>query len=474
MKNMKRRNVLLGLSGGLAAPAVLRFGLAKAAANADPSRLKSELMPLGGERAASKSGLVPAWTGGATSAPAGWTPGTMAPNLFAGQAPSFTVTQQNMHQYSDMLCDGQIQMLNRFGAKGYKFNVYPTARTAAAPQFVYDNTALNVSRVQPVDAGLVWGFKGGYLGIPFPILSDDPNVAGIQAMWNHQLRWAGTYGETNPTNFIGGRGSTPVIASTLIQNFWYRYYDPSLTLEQYERDPHYVYITLNQTAPANEVGEKDLGGYSSQYDRFPSIAFEYLVGEGRIRQAPDINYDIPLAQADDLIEEDEVNMWIGKMDHYTWTVRGKKEMIVPYNQWDILNKPSSETLGPDTVNPDAMRYEVHRVWVIEANVAPGKRDTLPHRFFYLDEDTWTILLSDAYDAQGNYYHFGQGMVTAQPELPGVVFFGQYYFHNLQANSYDLAVNVFADPTPVGGVPITFNPLPRSTFSPQSLANTGGL
>ncbi len=471
---MKRRNVLLGISGGLAAPAILKFGSAKAAASLDPNRLKSELMPLGGERAASASGLVPAWTGGATTSPAGWTPGTMAPNLFLGQAPSFTVTQANMHQYADMLCDGQIQMLNRYGAKGYKLNVYPTARTAAAPQFVYDNTALNVTRIQPVDAGIVWGFKGGYLGIPFPILSDDPEVAGIQAMWNHQLRWNGVNISTNITGYVGGRGSTPVIASSLVQTYWYRYYDQSLTLEQYERDPHYVFITLDQTAPANEIGQKDLGGYSSQYDRFPSIAFEYLVGEGRIRQAPDINYDIPLAQDDDLIGEDEVNMWVGKMDHYTWTLRGKKEMIVPYNQWDIFNKPSSETLGPDSVNPDYMRYEVHRVWVVEAKLAPGKRDAVPHRIFYLDEDTWSALLSDGYDSQGNYYHFGQGINQAQPQLPGTVTIAGFWFQNLQANSYIINSNFFADPAPVGGTPVTFNPLPRSQFSPQSLANNGGL
>ena len=67
---MKRRNVMLGISCGLAAPAILKIGSAKAAANLDPSRLKSELTPLGAERAASQSGLVPAWTGGATTPPA--------------------------------------------------------------------------------------------------------------------------------------------------------------------------------------------------------------------------------------------------------------------------------------------------------------------------------------------------------------------------------------------------------------------
>jgi hypothetical protein len=471
---VKRRKVLLGVAGCLLAPAILKFGSAKAAANMNASRLNGELMPLGGERAASASGLVPAWTGGATTAPAGWNPNLGVADFFPNQAPSYTITLANMQQYAHMLSDGQVQMLNRYGPKGYKFNVYPSARTAAAPQFVYDNTVLNVNRVQPVDSGLIWGFKGGYLGIPFPILSDDPAVAGIQALWNHQLRWTGTFSQYNSTGVVGGHGSSPVIASCLEQSVWYPYYDPSLTLVQYESNPHYLWITLNQTAPANEVGEEDLGGYSSQYDRFPSQAFEYLVGEGRIRQAPDINYDIPLSEMDDLIDEDEVNMWIGKMNHYTWTLLGKKEMIVPYNQCAILNTSMDEGCGPYSANQDMMRYEVHRVWVVEAKVAPGQRDTSSRRLFYLDEDTWTILLSDSYDSQGNYWKFGQCIVAAHPELPGVMTAAGYYFHNLQSDGYLLTNNFYGGSPPSGGTPVTFQPQPRSNFSPQTLANSGRL
>jgi hypothetical protein len=281
---MKRRNVVLGISSGLAAPSILKFGSAKAAGNLDPSRLTGELTPLGAERAASASGLVPAWTGGATTPPAGWTSGMLAPNLFPGQAPSFTVTQANMAQYQHMLCDGLVQMLNRYGSKGYKINVYPTARTAAAPQFLYDNTALNVTRIQPAETGIVWGFKGGYLGIPFPILSEDPTVAGVQAMWNHQLRWTGTFVNSNISFFVAGGGGPPVIATVSKQNYWYPYYDQSLTLEQYESQSYYFWIKLDSTAPPNQIGQLQVGAYASNYHHSPSIAFEYLVGEGRIRQ----------------------------------------------------------------------------------------------------------------------------------------------------------------------------------------------
>jgi hypothetical protein len=469
---MKRRNVLLGITGGLAAPAIVRIGSVKAAANLDPSRLTGELTPLGAERAASTSGLVPAWTGGATTSPAGWTPDMSGPNLFPGQAPSFTVTQANVQQYAHLLCDGQVQMLNRYGAKGYKINVYPTARTAAAPQFVYDNSALNVTRTRPVGSGIVWGFEGGYLGVPFPILSDDPVVAGGQAIWNHNLRWGGTFFEFNLSLMIGGTGS-PVICTVSRQSYWYPYYDQYQTLAQYESNPRCSWIRIDQTAPANELGQTEIGGYSSNYERVPSVAFEYLIGEGRIRQAPDINYDIPNAQSDDVINIDEIDLFSGKMDRYVWTLRGKKEMIVPYNQWAIVNTPTSQVFGPDTVNQDLMRYEVHRVWVVEATLAPGKRHVMPHRFFYIDEDTWQILATDGYDAQGNYWKYGQLLVQAQPQAPGTTLSG-FVIHNFQSNAYLMGGTFYADPAPIGGFPLNFEPQPHPTWSPQALANSGGL
>ena len=64
---------------------------------------------------------------------------------------------------------------------GFSLPVYPTHRTAAAPQYVYDNTALNVSRTQLNPNGGRLGFTGGYGGIPFPIIdTSDAQVAGAQ------------------------------------------------------------------------------------------------------------------------------------------------------------------------------------------------------------------------------------------------------------------------------------------------------
>ena len=50
-----------------------------------------------------------------------------------------------------------------------------------------------------------------------------------------------------------------------------------------------------------------------------------------------------------------------------------------------------------------MRWELHRVWVVEATLKPGKRHIYSKRVFYLDEDSWVALASDEYDGRGQLY-----------------------------------------------------------------------
>ncbi len=56
-----------------------------------------------------------------------------------------------------------------------------------------------------------------------------------------------------------------------------------------------------------------------------------------------------------------------------------------------------------------MRWELHRVWVVEATLKPGKRHIYQKRVFYFDEDSWVALASDEYDARGQLY---RGSVVA--------------------------------------------------------------
>ncbi|EPN63896.1 hypothetical protein A245_11062, partial [Pseudomonas syringae pv. actinidiae ICMP 19096] len=64
--------------------------------------------------------------------------------------------------------------------------VYPTRRSGSAPQWVYDNTRRNAEKARLIDGGN--GFVDAYGGIPFPVPEK-----GIQAIWNHIVRYRGHY-----------------------------------------------------------------------------------------------------------------------------------------------------------------------------------------------------------------------------------------------------------------------------------------
>lgn len=462
---MKRRNTMIGGGLLLAAPAILRTRSAWADGTPDASRLNGDLTPLGGERAASKSGLVPAWTGGAASPP-GWSQGMPAPNLFPNQQPLFTVTAANIDQYSAMLSSGQKLLIQRLG---YQIPVYPSARTACAPQYVYDNTMKNVGRAQAAPEGISRGIVGCINGAPFPILSSDPSLAGIQAVWNHLTRYTGHYYYYVFNQFVVGNGQRSLTDSNKV---WRRmnYYNPDFTPE--DLTGNYTETYLEFIAPPNAIGGKDFTGSTLRPTVRPDAAFEYLVGEGRIREAPQAQYDIPATQFGDAINYDQVELFYGAPDRYDWKVAGKKEMIVPYNQYDMYNTSTiEEVLGLQLINH--VRYEVHRVWVVEGTVKPGVRMTNPFRRLYLDEDTWAALTSDLYDDQNNYQSYGENYVTFQPALPATITAGDAWY-NFQKSEYSGAFLFLGISDLLKSQPIDFSPVDASKFEPQAMANSGGL
>lgn len=392
------------------------------------------------------------------------------PDLFTGQKPLFTVTADNMSQYADMLNDGQKLMFKTFGAAGFHINVFPSERTACAPQYVYDNTAKNIARAKAVDGGLTIGITGAFGGVPFPILSDDPTAAGAQAMWNHLTRWQGAFQSSLTAQYVVGNNTRTLTNAEQI-SIRQRYYDPSLAPEDFNGVLLEEY--LEYTAPPTAVGGKFLVIDTLQPKQNPNRAYEYLVGEGRVRQLPQAEYDVPAPQLGDAVNYDEAYLFQGAMDRYVWKLVGKKEMIIPYNQQTMMNTTPEDLLGLQFVNPDRVRYEIHRCWVVEASLAPGARMTDPFRRFYIDEDTWTVVAADLYDTQNNYWRYAENILIAQPDLPGTIITGSVWY-NFQEAKYVFAGTFFGTPYPIGGKAVGFAPIDASKFDPQSMANSGGL
>ncbi|MCY1440426.1 hypothetical protein D9M71_567020 [compost metagenome] len=124
-----------------------------------------------------------------------------------------------------------------------------------------------------------------------------------------------------------------------------------------------------------------------------------------MRRAPTVGYDSPTG-AGGFRVYDEDRLFNGAADRYDWKSVGKKELYIPYHNYRIDDPSVSHeqllaTAGH--INPEYMRYEKHRVWVLEATLKPNARHIYARRVLYLDEDTWAALLADNYDNRGQFW-----------------------------------------------------------------------
>lgn len=433
----------------------LMAGHAWAGVSADEAaKLKTVLTPLGAERAGNKDGTIPAWDGGETKVPAGYKSGDPRPDPYAAEKPLFSVTAKNMAAYDSHLSEGTKALLQKYPEQ-FRIDVYPTHRTAAAPQWVYDNTFRNATRAKLKDGG-DW-IAGAYGGIPFPIPK-----SGAEAMWNHLLAWVGSSTLITYQNWVGladGRRSLAAKGFNLVQ---YPYYDPAGSLEKFNGE--YELLRVAQTEPPYKAGEQVLAVDSVDA---PRQAWQYISGQRRVRKGPTIGYDTPDDVTGGQMEFDEAfNFW-GPLDRYEWKLVGKKEIYIPYNTAKVMNAPLEKQEGPVSLNPDLVRWELHRVWVVEADLLPGKRHSMPKRRFYLDEDTWGAVLTDGYDAHGSLWHVGMTMPFVVPEGPFVHPKLFWTVFNLLSGTHATAAG--PDFSKGQYMKVADKMLPDSSFTPDALA-----
>ena len=423
----------------------------------EAARLKSELTPLGAEKAGNKDGTIPAWNGGYTTVWLGYRSGQPRPDPFDGEKPRLTITAQNMQQYADQLSDGVKAMLQRFPS--YRLDIYPTHRTAAAPQWLYDNTFQNATRARLIpNASTGSQVEGAYGGIPFPIPKE-----GAEAMWNHLISWRGEAYAYDCVTYVVPGNKRPVLATAGNCEIQFPYYYQDGSLNSFSGN--YFAGKVTTTGPPFRAGEKVLSIFPAGKNL---QSWQYLVGQRRVRRAPNLaEYDTPSFTTSGFSLSDERTLFFGNLDRYEWKLVGKKAMFVPYNTQRFHLKKVDEVLGPRHLNPDHMRWELHRVWVVEATLASGKRHVMPKRRFYLDEDTWQVLLSDGWDARGQLWHIGQAIPILTPELPGTLAF-TYVIYDLLKDGYAVA-NLFNEQQRQYQVVMR---QPESYFSPAALAAEG--
>ena len=456
---MKRRS--FGLLAGSSLVA-LKTGFAQAQTAPDASLLKTTLTPFGAERAASADGSIPAWTGGVTTLPAGLSPGDYVPELFPDEHPVVVIDASNMAQYADRLSQGVQVMMAKYG---FKIKVYPTHRTAAAPQSIYDNTAKNIATAQLSDDNGRFGFTGAFGGIAFPIPdTSDPAAAGAKIMWNYvAANWRGHAVYVSLQNWVVSDGNRALSTDGRFSEI-YCYYDPKGSL----RDFNGLIFKLIQeyTAPSNLVGQSlTVWAYTEPYKN-PQQAWELLNGQGRVRRAPEISFDTPSTQNNGICNYDEIYGFNGSLERYDWKYLGKKEMYIPYNNNRMVGSPAESAHLEHFIDPELVRWELHRCWVVEATLHPGERNVDSRRKFYLDEDTWSVGLADMWDANSDLSKMDIVYNNCRPELPGTIFC-MNTVHNLQTGDYTSCSGLWNQaqkPT------LRFvDSIPENVFDPTNLA-----
>ena len=405
-------------------------------------RLGRDLTPLGAERAGNAEGTIPAWTSGITRPPAGYQPGAHHIDPYAADQPLLIIDKNNLNNHRDKLPEGMQRLLTLYPTYGVR--VYPTRRSAAVPERLYAATRQNATRAQLISGGN--GIEGAAAGVPFPIPQN-----GLEAIWNHITRYRGEQLRmiTNQAAVLAN-GSYNLLK--LDREIYFVYNREGMTPGELDNTLyHYKYKI---TAPAKLAGSALVVQDSLDQVLATRKAWRFNRGERRVRRLPSLAYDSLQPDTNGMATADMVDVYNGAPDRYEWKLLGKREMIVPYNSYKVHQQgiPYEEVLGDKTVNSSLLRYELHRVWVVEASLRIGFKHPYAKRRFYIDEDSWQILSVDLYDESGeligmqeahpiNYYEVPVFVSTLETvyDLKG----GRYFVDGLDNNepAYDFGVRL---------------------------------
>jgi hypothetical protein len=400
------------------------------------------------------SGTIPAWTGGLKIPPANWNKSMGYVDPFSGESPIFTITQENISKHSKYLTNGQAALLQK--VKSFRMPVYTSHRTIVLPKEIISNVVNEVGKAR-ISSNSIVGRNVSH--IPFP----NPKT-GEQAIYNFLMRYLGNGYEREYSWFPVRPGKKYYRVGFRDKGVMAQGMKPS----QVDKGLNYAFYA-NFTAPSTLVGTVYLVHDFVDTMKNRRAAWIYSAGARRVRRAPDLEYDNIADGTEGMRTTDQYNAFNGATDRYNWKLLGRKELYVPYNTYKITDKKYkySDVIDEGTVNAGLMRYELHRVWVVEATLKPDKKHIYGKRVFYLDEDSWSILGEDSYDTRGELWRVGiHGVIQAYDKLvpwPNILMWHDLTNGNYLVTHLDNEVKT----------PIKFDINERwSSFQPDALRRRG--
>lgn len=386
---------------------------------------------LGAERAGNESGTIPeysgkfqgSWPGMKGDGPAGYKPGP-----YADEKPKFTINASNMEEHADKLTPGQKALMEEYPDDFY-MKVYPSHRDFKNRDWVCDVAKNNAVESELTDDGM--GVTGTTGAPPFPMPQ-----SGLEAIWNvinpHRAWTEQTVYDIANVYDNGSVAWGRAEFKTL---------NPSNHPDPDERgsytDKINAYFYQKFLLPARDAGFTAVGYQPNNFSDDATNSWQYQPGLRRVRQAPEVGFDYPVPPAG-MRNVDDDYLFNGSPERFTWKLVGKREYYVPYHNFKI-NDPAlsyeEDLIGERTVNPEHVRYELHRVWVIEGTLKDGVRHNYGKRVVYVDEDSWLALWADNYDKRGNLWRPNYVAYFYSPES-WAFHRGVSVYHDLTAGTFE--------------------------------------
>lgn len=375
----------------------------------EASKIGAELTAVGAEKAGNADNTIPAWEGGIQQPPSKYKKGKTHKDPYAGDKPLFTITAQNLAKYKDKLTRGQVELFKIY-KNTYKMPVYATRRSASFPDFIYNETKKNATRAKLDNNGN--GVQGTSAGFPFPMPQH-----GHEVMWNHMLRYVGSgvsqFSNTATTqtngDFTLGKTKTEI-------KFYYN--NPKISAKKLKN--RFAKILVRVLSPPKEAGVGYMLHVPLDRVKGDTKVWTYNPGVRRVKKFENIGYDGTVN--DGLMTHDQIDMFNGPVDRYSFDIVGKKEVYLPYNAYKLQ---SSKVKYKDIVhkghpNPELTRYELRRVWIVEANIRPKFKHLYNKRVFYFDEDSWNIIAQDIYDERKDFWRYAESHTINYYDMPTVL------------------------------------------------------
>jgi len=361
----------------------------------------TELTPAGAIRAGNAEGTIPEWKNTPITTPASFKAGMYHPDPFADDKVLFKITASNYKEHAEKLTAGQQHMFETY--PDFFMNIYPSRRTAVFNSYVNESAIKNAGQAEVAlgsTGGL--GYTNARAAWAFPIPKDG-NEAFANNITRPQLPWLDSFQTTIPVTSSGDY----VINKLEIQigNQW-----SDSTVSDADFDQHVNGMRFYQTIiePAKVAGQVVLVRDPHEFSEMRRKAWVYSPGQRRVKRAPQILYDNPLTASDGLATTDQKFGFNGPTDRFDWELIGRKEIYVPYNAYKLHAAdatPDKVITETGRIDQDYSRYELHRVWEVKATLKEGTNHAYGHRTFFLDEDSWWIMLSDGYDRRGNIWRY---------------------------------------------------------------------